>query len=409
MGKGIFADLQRIKNMTTNPSAASSAASDLASKSRDPNLKMLKQGLQLLETQSLGLFPGDYFRENWIEALLQQKTGIAYITFAELAALKASGKEEFNQFKSIYLTGVNLATGQIEVFSAETTRDMIISDALRITMSVPILFKPHAAYSKHEGRRCVHPSGHLYVDGGLLDNYPIWIFDKACYVNGSDSLVSLHNPHTLGMRLVNDEAKTAYQQNAPLEQAAPTTTAAFVWQLIQAVLNKQDSDHVKYQEQSRTIYIDHLGIRMEQFDLSVQQQQDLIQSGQKAVEEFFRQRPQPVPVSPSASALVQAVQQGDTIAVQQHLATHAPSDEPLLDIAYQNNQHAMILTLVQHGIYTTQQPEVIRRLLQAALHSDFIDQKATLSALEKFTAYHHLQLSSVQDIPERTATSVLHM
>ena len=82
--------------------------------------------------------------------------------------------------------GVNANTGKTEVFSFEHTPDVIISDAVRISMSIPVLYEPHALYAKNEeGLRVPYEPklGQVYIDGGVLDNYPLWLFDKAGYLN----------------------------------------------------------------------------------------------------------------------------------------------------------------------------------------------------------------------------------
>lgn len=51
-------------------------------------------------------------------------------------------------------------------YSVDTTPDMSVIKALRMTMSVPIFFTP----VEHDNR--------LYIDGGCIDNYPIHLFQN---------------------------------------------------------------------------------------------------------------------------------------------------------------------------------------------------------------------------------------
>lgn len=60
-----------------------------------------------------------------------------------------------------------LNTQSCEYFSYKTHPKMYIHDALRMTLSLPLWFKP------------VHYNDSLYVDGGLLDNFPIKPFIDA--------------------------------------------------------------------------------------------------------------------------------------------------------------------------------------------------------------------------------------
>ena len=67
--------------------------------------------------------------------------------------------------KKLILTGTCLNTGKAVYFSYEKYPNMRVLDALRITISVPILFDP------------VKFNDRYYVDGGCIDNYPISLFN----------------------------------------------------------------------------------------------------------------------------------------------------------------------------------------------------------------------------------------
>jgi NTE family protein len=113
----------------------------------------------------------------------------------------------------MFFVGTNLSTGFAEVFSYEHTPRMCIADAVRISMSIPLFFA---------ARRSLR--GDVYVDGGLIDNYPVKLFDREKYVNqyskippyyeehnaqlkdkGKDFSPYVYNMETLGFRL--DSAK----------------------------------------------------------------------------------------------------------------------------------------------------------------------------------------------------------
>ena len=83
-------------------------------------------------------------------------------------------KSSKRPFLDIYLMGTNLSTGFSEIFSAEHTPRYCIADAARISMSIPLFF---AAVR--------NVRSDVYVDGGMLDNYPVKIFDRTKYVKGN--------------------------------------------------------------------------------------------------------------------------------------------------------------------------------------------------------------------------------
>lgn len=89
-------------------------------------------------------------------------------TFLQVVGLSTS-----TTFQSLYrLTGrdfrvcaVNVHSMRSCFFSRLTTPQMPLRDAIYMSMTVPFIFKP---------RRWM---GELYVDGGMLDNYPTSVFD----------------------------------------------------------------------------------------------------------------------------------------------------------------------------------------------------------------------------------------
>ncbi|MEX5716585.1 patatin-like phospholipase family protein [Serratia ureilytica] len=95
-------------------------------------------------------------------------------------------------FKSIYFIGANLNSGQREVYSHRTTPRMKVADGLRISMSFPFAFvaKKNAL-------------GDLCIDGGMIDNYPVRLFDydfsaTPPYIDSTSQRI---NTRTLGIRL----------------------------------------------------------------------------------------------------------------------------------------------------------------------------------------------------------------
>lgn len=123
------------------------------------------------------VFSGDKF-ENWVNDTIYNKTYISNATFRNM---NGKGKE-------LYLVGLNLSTFKKEIFSNETTPDMPISTAVRISMAIPGLFKP------------VKYKDNLYIDGGLYDELPLYLFDDYKYF--SDKEGKAYNPESLNFMMV---------------------------------------------------------------------------------------------------------------------------------------------------------------------------------------------------------------
>ena len=85
---------------------------------------------------------------------------------------------------------------------------MPVVDAVRISISIPLYYEPVFIDSQgcvvNRPRRRDYPHYDLWVDGGVLLNYPIRVFDNRRFASGPagpDSTAAFVNPETLGLRL----------------------------------------------------------------------------------------------------------------------------------------------------------------------------------------------------------------
>lgn len=136
-----------------------------------------------------GWYRGNRF-ENWLEKIIEAKTGNNDITFLEL---KNRG------FKELYITGTNLNLQKLVVFSHQNFPNMKVKDAVRISISIPLYFEP--LYLDTSGNIVERPKdkkvAHVLLDGGFIANYPIHLFDT---ISNERKI----NPHTLGFRIDSD-------------------------------------------------------------------------------------------------------------------------------------------------------------------------------------------------------------
>ncbi|MBA3002521.1 MAG: patatin-like phospholipase family protein [Desulfurivibrio sp.] len=241
--------------------------------------------------EQYGWYKGDFFRK-WIGTLILEKTGNSETTFADLEALK-----EKKKFKSLYFMGTNLSTKFSEVFSAEHTPRMCIADAVRISMSIPLFFATKRS-----------PRGDVYVDGGVLDNYPIKLFDREKYVATDNALIPeyyarinadiavreraisqyVYNKETLGFRLDTKEEIAVFRDQAEPPHEKIDSFFDYAWSLISTIMEAQQNSHLHSDDWHRTIYIDTLGVKTTEFDLSDEKKKALVQSGKDGAEAYFR-------------------------------------------------------------------------------------------------------------------------
>ena len=237
-----------------------------------------------------GWYKGDFFHE-WIGKLIEEKTGSANTTFREL---------QEPGFLDLYFYGTNLATRFGEVFSFEHTPRMRIADAVRISMSIPLFF---ASVPSARGDR--------YVDGGVLDNYPIKLFDREKYVAEADKPAHIRRPdyyekhneqlrqthpnnspyiynkETLGFRLDSAREIAVFRDGAEPEHAQIGDFFDFAWALIGTIMDSQSNQHLHSDDWQRTVYIDTLGVGTTDFGLGDDRKRALGQSGIIHTQRYF--------------------------------------------------------------------------------------------------------------------------
>jgi NTE family protein len=145
-----------------------------------------------------GWYRGDQFTK-YLGELVARKTQRPDLTLGELHAL---AQQHPGQYRDLYTTGTNLTLQRSQVFSFETNPTMRVADAVRISMSIPLYYRAvllDAQGAVLRGKPAPGQAVQVLVDGGLLANYPLNLFDQPRYLPaGSTSLV---NPETLGLRL----------------------------------------------------------------------------------------------------------------------------------------------------------------------------------------------------------------
>ena len=258
----------------------------------DSSFGIVRDTKRLLE--EFGWYKGDYFR-NLMADLIKRKTGNGEITFNQLA--------DMNKFRKIYLVGANLSTGTSETFChGDDYGGMKIADAARISMSIPLFF----ASVKEKGQE-----NQFYVDGGLLDNYSIKTFDQEIFVddkirnirrtdyydiiNKKKSLKPqlegnqyIYNKETLGFRLDAKEDISMYLNHKPTIRNKITSFFTYSKALVTTLIDFQDNVHLHSDDWQRTIYIDTLGVRAIDFDISDIKKQKLVESGRQYTEEYLK-------------------------------------------------------------------------------------------------------------------------
>jgi NTE family protein len=98
-------------------------------------------------------------------------------------------------FRELHVIATNISKHQVADFSARTTPDVAVADALLMSASYPLYFEALRFDGSDFGQ------GDYYVDGGILNNYPLHIFDGPAFAEESRHYMHGVNWETLGCRL----------------------------------------------------------------------------------------------------------------------------------------------------------------------------------------------------------------
>jgi NTE family protein len=214
------------------------------------DFKQFEDGWELLRLPTeYGLYRGNTFL-TWIQKMIANKTNNQPdITFAKLYALTGIGLFVFATDLNIY---------DIKQFSHLDTPDVPVAEAVRASMSIPLFFKAWQ-FSNNL------PDNHVYVDGGVVLNYPLTVFD---------TLQQPDNLQTLGFYLYD---RNGNKKPNTLGYDQPIDYCKY---LFETLIDSQDIDFENNESmEKRTVKIDDFGIAATDFDLTQQQKEQLYKSG----------------------------------------------------------------------------------------------------------------------------------
>jgi NTE family protein len=189
-----------------------------------------------------GWYKGDYY-EGLMRCLVGAKTGNVHSTFADLHRLEMRG---------LHLFATDLDERQTTELSWETTPDLEVALAARMSGSFPLFFA------------AIVDGGDVVVDGGVQRNYPIDAFDPA---HGLDEA-------TLGFVLENTGAPPPDRPVRDLPGYAEALLESIL--AVQSVALSTDPPNLE-----RTVVVDDLGISTLDFHLTARQKGGLVAKGEE--------------------------------------------------------------------------------------------------------------------------------
>lgn len=251
----------------------------------DDSMLYLRDVLRLC--REYGIYKGDAIREwLWWVARQQDSSLTQRFTFTDLHTHTGN---------DLHVVATNLSRKRVEVFSARTTPTAEVIPVVAASMSIPFLFVPFWY------------TGDVYVDGGVLMNYPVRVFDYPIFVpgykrqetvpwSGSVTDMRVFNWRTLGFRV--DDPQEIESQTLQTSHAVQRdhhtprdhecdNAMQFVSALVGTMFDALNSMPMRSKDWDRTVVCNSLDYRTTQFDISAERRSHLMDQGRFGIVEYM--------------------------------------------------------------------------------------------------------------------------
>ena len=220
-----------------------------------------------------GVFEGDYLR-NAVHDVLKREAGVERFGDLRLAPGVLDHLPPERRYRLVIIVA-DVSRGQLvrlpwdyHEYGLDPDRQ-IVADAVRASSSIPFFFKPARL-------RWASPSTNesLLVDGGAVSDFPVEIFDPT---DGRPPAWP-----SFGIKL-----SARPRPGALLNHIG--STLGYALALLETAVNGNDQVHLADPcVERRTVFVDTPGVGREQFRIGPAERQALIDSGDRATEEFLR-------------------------------------------------------------------------------------------------------------------------
>ncbi len=232
--------------------------------------------------KNFGWYKGEKL-EQWMGKQIAKQTGSENTTFLQLHMLTETDKK----FKDLYIPATNLTKQSLEVFSWETHPDMPIKIAVRASASVPLYYG--AVFLDSTDNVIEHPEkeGHynVYVDGGLLANYPITLFN-----NAHDNATNTINEHTLGLKLERPEQIAYGKTNTGIAPYNIHSLPGYLAALYNLTIEQLNKNIAHDEEAKHSIYISTSNLSPRVRHITLEQKKLLFTNGADAARDFLARK-----------------------------------------------------------------------------------------------------------------------
>ncbi|MCH5374211.1 MAG: patatin-like phospholipase family protein, partial [Planctomycetes bacterium] len=209
----------------------------------------------------------------WVGDVIADQVGDRRATFRDF---QRQGRRD------LYVVATNLSRQRAEVFSVDTTPDVAVVDALLLSQSIPLFFEA----PRFDGRQL--GQGDYYTDGGVLDNFPLQLFDEPRHAYARANFVDGINHETLGCRLF-----------TPRDCQEPAEIRTLVDFVVNLFLTMNAAEDIAYANnptaQQRTVEISNCCVESTDFDLRPHlddpRYRELVEAGRSAMRRYLDDYP----------------------------------------------------------------------------------------------------------------------
>ena len=210
-----------------------------------------------------GIYEGKWF-EDWMRELLQKK-GVN--TFGDL--INDEFKDDPKYRFKLRLIASDISQGRMLVLPQDIANfgirpeDLNVAAGIRMSMSIPFFYEPVRLRNMKTNQLS------YVVDGGILSNFPVWLFDTEGDIPPWP---------TFGFKLVEPEEGAPHRIRGPISML----TALF-----STMTEAHDARYIKDTDFVRTIAIPTLDVKTTDFNLTKEKSEALYQSGREAAKKFL--------------------------------------------------------------------------------------------------------------------------
>jgi NTE family protein len=219
-----------------------------------------------------GIYKGDAFL-NWMRHLLAAK-GVH--TFRDLVHPAYADQPRYRY--RVQMIASDLLGRRMLILPRDASKlgidpdDLEVALAVRMSMSLALYFKPVIWRNPKTNEYA------FITDGGILSDFPIWLFD-------SDGIPAWP---TFGLRLAEDNPKATPDGWLPAGPFSRLNIIDYLKSLLGTLMEAHDRFYIETDSFVRTIMLPNLGVQTTDFTISPEKADALYNAGRQAAETFLQ-------------------------------------------------------------------------------------------------------------------------